>query len=135
MWKTLLATEKVNAILRAAITDFIGLSVQFTQSCQSQRSYSSPCLQGSTEEIDLIKRGANYGWSYCEGTGEGSRRLPGFDYSNGKLPCSSVFEPPLLSYSHNSIDGHAAAVIGGYVYRAARNKCLQVRFTHFQVLL
>ena len=60
--------------------------------------------QNAVEEIDVIRRGGNYGWRKMEGT-----RLyrPGGDLT-GLLP-------PVTEYAH---DGGRCSVTGGYVYRA-----------------
>lgn len=52
------------------------------------------------EEVNLIVRGANYGWPLCEG------------------PCSiSGVTSPIYSYPHL---GRDAAIMGGFVYRGAQ---------------
>ena len=62
--------------------------------------------QNKLEEIDIIKRGANYGWNIMEGTS--CFRGPG---------CSSdELEPPVAEYGR---DG-GCSVTGGYVYRGPR---------------
>ena len=63
--------------------------------------------QNRWEEIDLIKRGANYGWNVLEGnhcfrTQDGCER-------EGTVP-------PVWEYS---LDGEPCSVIGGYVYRGS----------------
>jgi len=62
--------------------------------------------QGSVEEIDLIERGANYGWRVFEGD-------ESFDNPQG-LPASS-FTGPVVTYTH----ALGQSVTGGYVYRGA----------------
>lgn len=57
--------------------------------------------QGSREEVDLVKRGGNYGW----------RRHEGFLCIN-QPPCPFALDP-IADYPHT--DG--LAVIGGFVYR------------------
>jgi uncharacterized repeat protein (TIGR03806 family) len=62
--------------------------------------------EASREEVNRIKRGANYGWPIYEGS------LP---YKNpGNLPYAS-FEPALYEYDHTV----GTSVIGGYVYRGS----------------
>ena len=65
--------------------------------------------QGAWEEINVIERGGNYGWSLKEGTDcfaeERQRRIPGDCQDESLLD-------PLYAYGRD--DG--AAVIGGYVY-------------------
>jgi glucose/arabinose dehydrogenase len=53
--------------------------------------------QTAIEEVDLVARGANYGWPLEEG--------------NGGVPGTT---PPIYSYPHN---GRDACITGGFVYR------------------
>ena len=63
--------------------------------------------QNQWEEIDLIRKGGNYGWNTLEGN---HCFAPRDDCDReGKIP--PVFEYPL--------DGQPCSVIGGYVYRGA----------------
>lgn len=65
--------------------------------------------QDRWEEIDLIKKGGNYGWSEWEGFHlfkEVGRRGP--------------FEKPVVEHGH----GEARCITGGYVYRGKRNPSL-----------
>lgn len=62
--------------------------------------------QDAWEEVDLIKRGHNYRWSYLEGTHPGPHPKP--DQLIG------IEEPPIYEYPH--ANGNSC-VIGGYVYR------------------
>jgi glucose/arabinose dehydrogenase len=61
--------------------------------------------QGHREEIDLIRRGRNYGWRILEGT---RCYRPREDCER------SGFEPPLDEYPHRR---GRCSVTGGYVYR------------------
>ena len=62
--------------------------------------------QNRWEEIDLIQRGANYGWNRLEGNHCFSAR-----------DCDRTGTvPPVWEYS---LDGQPCSVIGGYVYRGA----------------
>jgi len=62
--------------------------------------------QNQIEEIDIIKRGANYGWVVFEGNRSNVNPL--------NLPASN-FEPPVHTYTHS--DGQS--ITGGYVYRGS----------------
>ena len=62
--------------------------------------------QGAREEIDLIVRGGNYGWSYREGTIAGPRGSP---------PASVSFVPPIWDYPRSL----GQSVTGGILYRGA----------------
>jgi hypothetical protein len=66
------------------------------------------------EEIDVVARGANYGWNFYEGT------VPGPDFS--ALPAGIAFTPPVWDYGHENGD---VCVIGGTVYHGAKFPQLQ----------
>lgn len=63
--------------------------------------------QNRWEEIDLIKRGGNYGWNVLEGN-------HCFGARGGCDPTGTVL--PVWEYS---LDGQPCSVIGGYVYRGS----------------
>lgn len=71
----------------------------------------------TTEEVDVITPGANFGWSFYEGT------LPGPDYAI--LPAGVTFTPPVWEYSHNNGD---ICIIGGTVYHGAKFPELQGQY-------
>lgn len=62
------------------------------------------------EEVNLIRKGANYGWAYYEATQE---VRPG-------APADFAPVAPLHSYPHGAAPTYGSAVIGGVVYRGAR---------------
>ena len=62
--------------------------------------------QNAIEEIDIIRRGLNYGWRVLEGTRA--------NFPNDVQ--SPPYEGPVIEYDHSL----GVAVIGGYVYRGAR---------------
>jgi glucose/arabinose dehydrogenase len=67
--------------------------------------YCGDVGQGAREELDIIVRGANYGWAYREGTiarPGSSTPPPGFTHVN-----------PILDYGR----GEGSTIIGGVVYR------------------
>jgi uncharacterized protein (TIGR03437 family) len=69
--------------------------------------YAGDVGQNVIEEIDIIKRGGNYGWRVFEGT-----QCTSID------PCDpSRFIPPIYEYDHS---GGRCSVTGGYVYRGSR---------------
>jgi len=73
--------------------------------------------QVSREEIDIIRRGGNYGWRIYEGT------LSHINPDN--LPASD-FEAPVIDYDRSQ----GNVVIGGYVYRGSRVPSLQGRYLY-----
>ena len=52
--------------------------------------------EATTEEVNIVVKGGNYGWPRCEGS------------------CASGYINPLFSYVHN---GESAAVVGGFMYK------------------
>jgi glucose/arabinose dehydrogenase len=62
--------------------------------------------QKSSEEVDLIVRGGNYGWNYRESLGHGPRRTP----------AGLTFIEPIWDYPRS--DGFS--ITGGFVYRGTR---------------
>ncbi|MCS6990553.1 MAG: PQQ-dependent sugar dehydrogenase [Chitinophagales bacterium] len=71
--------------------------------------------QNEFEEVNLIKRGRNYGW----------RIMEGFDCFNPPKDCNkSRLEPPIAVYSHRE----GRSVIGGYVYRGKKSPAWQGKY-------
>jgi glucose/arabinose dehydrogenase len=74
--------------------------------------------QNQYEEIDVVVRGANYGWSVMEGR---HCRPP-------QTTCDMTgLAPPVFEYSHNGsngVPGGACSITGGYVYRGTRSPSL-----------
>ncbi len=68
--------------------------------------------QGAREEIDVIVRGGNYGWSYREGFIAGPR---------SGAPAAAVFLPPIWDYPNPA---QGSSVTGGLVYRGGRYPAL-----------
>jgi glucose/arabinose dehydrogenase len=66
--------------------------------------------QGTREEIDVIVRGGNYGWSYREGFIAGPR-------GNPPAAASATFLAPIWDYPNPA---QGSSVTGGIVYRGAR---------------
>jgi uncharacterized repeat protein (TIGR03806 family) len=73
--------------------------------------------EASREEINRIKRAANYGWPNYEGS------LP---YLNPNNRPYSDFEPSLYQYDHSV----GQAVVGGYVYRGNALPALRGRYLY-----
>ncbi len=71
------------------------------------RLFAGDVGQNAREEVDLITRGGNFGWSITEG----SICRPG-----GPANCNMVnLIPPITDYDHSAAGG--SSVIGGFVYR------------------
>ena len=62
------------------------------------------------EEINLIRRGGNYGWNYREGRHSGPRQSPG----------GLQFDQPIIEYTHGTSTDQGNSVTGGLVYRGSR---------------
>ena len=68
------------------------------------------------EEINLLEKGANYGWPFREG------KIPGpIDPPEAEVEWIGTRKEPLLSYSRN----HGRSIIGGYVYRGGLHPQLE----------
>ncbi len=65
--------------------------------------------QEAAEEIDVLEKGANYQWSYLEGTVAGPKSKPAVILGKETSP--------IYSYSHA---GSGRCIIGGYVYRGSK---------------
>ncbi len=64
--------------------------------------------QDRVEEIDIVRRGENYGWNVYEG----------FEpFSNQYRKEGRIFAPPVFAYKRS----HGVSITGGYVYRADRS--------------
>ena len=78
--------------------------------------------QNKFEEVDIIKRGGNYGWNVMEGSYCYLRRLTvGQLLDRGSADpdrnCDQEgLEPPIIDYDH----AEGCSVTGGYVYRGSR---------------
>ncbi len=68
--------------------------------------------ENSFEEVDIVTRGGDYGWSIMEGN----------HCFKPTVDCDQTgLSPPIAEYSHSE----GAAVIGGYVYRGSTFPALQ----------
>ena len=78
--------------------------------------------QNNIEEVDVVNKGANYGWHLKEGTFT-------FDPSTGDVTANSPGSPagltdPVLQYDHDE----GIAVLGGFVYRGSGIPQLQDKY-------
>ena len=80
--------------------------------------------EGGFEEINLITRGGNYGWSFREGAHPGSKsgtEPPGFTSLDPIFEMPHINAPGDPNFKGNS-------VIGGFVYRGTRISALSGRY-------
>ena len=76
--------------------------------------------QNAWEEIDIIRRGRNYGWKRCEG---------GYVFPETTPPTAcddAALTNPILSYGRSD----ARSIVGGYVYRGRHNRGLVGKYVH-----
>jgi len=86
------------------------------------------------EEVDIIRKGGNYGWSLREG-------FEGFSAKSPKTPPTNApttgargesLLDPILQYKHTGLkrdpDAHGISITGGYVYRGKALPALQGRY-------
>ena len=94
--------------------------------------------QNNIEEVDVIRKGGNYGWPIKEGTflfdGGGSRPSPhtgvGFVYADSPGQPTGLIDPA-AEYDHADAPATTetrVAVIGGYVYRGRDIAALRGRY-------
>jgi quinoprotein glucose dehydrogenase len=81
--------------------------------------YCGDVGQNLWEEVDIIKRGGNYGWNYREG----------FHPFTNTPPTGVKFEEPIIEYPHlaTQTTNHTPgmSITGGYVYRGKKIPSLQ----------
>lgn len=83
---------------------------RFTFDRDSGELWGGDVGQGTWEEINILQRGANYGWN----------RMEGFDcFPPTKKGCDkSGLARPVHQYAHEGEEGRS--ITGGYVYRGSR---------------
>ncbi|TAK95074.1 MAG: hypothetical protein EPO07_15805, partial [Verrucomicrobia bacterium] len=69
--------------------------------------YGADVGQNVLEEVNIIRRGSNYGWNFYEGTIQ--RTNP--------TPAGFVNTPPILQFGHTNSQN---AIVGGHVHRGQR---------------
>ena len=75
--------------------------------------------QDDFEEVDIVKRGLNYGWNLMEGS-----------HCYKAVRCNrEELEPTVIEYTHRQ----GAAIIGGYVYRGSSLPSLQGAYVYGDV--
>lgn len=94
--------------------------------------YAGDVGQNDVEEVDLIKRGGNYGWSCKEGTAffhvNGTVPDDGFasrDRDTSRTICGGKFIDPIAQHDTHR-EGHS--VVGGFVYHGKRVAALRDKY-------
>ncbi|KAK4257140.1 hypothetical protein QN277_006767 [Acacia crassicarpa] len=85
--------------------------------------------QDQYEEIDMVKKGGNYGWRVYEGP----LLFQPSESPGGNTSASSIHPIfPVLGYTHSEIDniGGSASVVGGYFYRSMTDPCMYGRYLY-----
>jgi uncharacterized repeat protein (TIGR03806 family) len=77
--------------------------------------YCADVGQSDREEVNIIRKGGNYGWDYRDGN---------HSYSWNPPPAGAVLTAPILDYRRIGSSGDSTregnCVIGGFVYRGSR---------------
>lgn len=71
--------------------------------------YLADVGQNTREEVNLVRRGGNYGWNYREGL----IARPG----SGAPPAGVIFDHPIVDYGRGTGTNQGTSVTGGVVYR------------------
>lgn len=80
--------------------------------------------QDNYEEVDLVSKGGNYGWSIYEGPVIFKHSL-----ITSNATANTIF--PVMSYNRSIIkdsDAKSASITGGYVYRSQTDPCMFGRY-------
>jgi glucose/arabinose dehydrogenase len=93
-----------------------------------RRLFAGDAGQVRWEEIDIIEKGGNYGWSIKEGSHYFDREDNAYSFL-AREPAEGLIDP-IVEYPNlgNRLGGMGAVVIGGYVYRGSRMPLLQGRY-------
>ncbi|MGZ8940576.1 MAG: PQQ-dependent sugar dehydrogenase, partial [Limisphaerales bacterium] len=73
--------------------------------------YTGDVGRHEREEINIVRKGGNYGWAFVEGVGVGS--------ALGTPPAGVTLTPPVLEYAHGYGEMQGSCVIGGVIYRGS----------------
>ncbi|KAL8226593.1 hypothetical protein R6Q57_016425 [Mikania cordata] len=110
----------------------LGFSNPWRCSFDSQRPSLFVCGdvgKDQYEEINLIKKGGNYGWRVYEGF---NLTHPSYAAGGYTQPASITAIFPVAGYKHENVDGGKGpvSVVGGYFYRATADQCLNGRYIY-----
>lgn len=74
--------------------------------------YCADVGQSAREEVNIIRKGGNYGWAFREGTINGPKAA--------QAPPGFVQDAPILEYLHGTSEFRGRSITGGRVYRGDR---------------
>lgn len=101
---------------------------RFSFDSQDGRLVLADVGQNNVEEVDIVKRGKNYGWHLKEGTFL-------FDPASGNVFSGPSPDPtlvdPVVEYDHFEATANAVtriAIVGGFVYRGSRIPALRGKY-------
>jgi glucose/arabinose dehydrogenase len=92
---------------------------QFSWDTQNGEMWAADVGLDSWEEVDVVTPGGNFGWSYLEGTANGTRTNP----PGGFSPVA-----PLWTYFHGGGALEGRSVTGGFVYRGSKYPALAGKY-------
>jgi hypothetical protein len=87
--------------------------------------------QNLWEEVNIVKKGRNYGWNIKEGTHCFNPDIPTISPSScpNAGPNGITLRSPIIEFKNSNVqDGLSRAVIGGYVYRGSSMPILYGRY-------
>jgi glucose/arabinose dehydrogenase len=98
---------------------------RFSFDATTGKLYAGDVGQNRIEEVDIVVRGGNYGWSIKEGTFCFDRNGTGPGQVTDAPACGPLgLVEPIAEYDHDE----GIAIIGGFVYRGARVHELRGRY-------
>jgi uncharacterized repeat protein (TIGR03806 family) len=92
---------------------------QFSWDTQNGEMWAADVGLDLWEEVDVVTPGGNFGWSYLEGTANGTRTNP----PGGFAPVA-----PLWTYFHGGGALEGRSVTGGFVYRGSKYPALAGKY-------
>jgi glucose/arabinose dehydrogenase len=93
----------------------VGFRNPWRFSFDSTNLYCGDVGQVQFEEVDLVTKGGNYGWSTFEGS---NSPASGVNTNGQPVPVNPIY--PVIAYAHGSTTNQGNAVIGGVVYHGSR---------------